>query len=61
MLMHTSDRTFRPLRQAKDRVENAVRRRPQLSIGGVVAVAAIVAFGIWIWPEVHRTIRIHRM
>lgn len=34
--------------------------RPK-SIVGIIFVAALVALGIWAWPELQRTIRIHRM
>jgi hypothetical protein len=38
-----------------------VRERPRLTIGGIVTIGALIAFGIWIWPEMRRTIRMHRM
>jgi len=55
MFMHTPHRMHSLFRQRRD--EHAEAK----VVGTVVAVAAIVVFSIWIWPELHRTIRIHRM
>jgi hypothetical protein len=37
------------------------RRPPIATVAGLVAAGLFVGFAIWAWPEVHRTIRIHRM
>jgi hypothetical protein len=50
-----------PVRRAGAELEAYIADKPKRSIGGVILVGLLIAFGIWVWPEVHRTIRIHRM
>ena len=50
-----------PLARARDDVYDLIHERPRRSLFGVVAVAGLVMFGLWIWPEIQRTIKIHRM
>jgi hypothetical protein len=52
-----AQRLTRPLAEVRQRIECA----PKRTIGVVVAAAVVIAIGIWVWPEVQRTIRIHRM
>jgi hypothetical protein len=61
MFLSTHHQHWKPLQRTRDQIQSAVRDRPQLTVGGVVAVVALVGFAVWIWPELHRTIRIHRM
>jgi hypothetical protein len=49
------------LRRAREDVEDFVHRHPRRSFGGIILLALFGAFAIWIWPELHRTARIHRM
>lgn len=56
MFTHTSRRNHFLARRTRNEDPT-----PTAIAGGVVAVALIVAFGLWVWPELHRTIRIHRM
>jgi hypothetical protein len=57
MLSTTPKRWTRPLAQVTERIENY----PKRTLGIVAAAAVVVAVGIWIWPDLKRTIRIHRM
>jgi hypothetical protein len=57
MSSSTTHRFMQPLAEVRDRIERA----PKSTIGVVVIAAAVIAIGIWVWPEVQRTIRIHRM
>ena len=59
--MRTSNYLLEPVRRARDEVEDLFYERPRRGIGGLILVVALVAIGIWAWPELHRTIRIHRM
>jgi hypothetical protein len=58
MHMRTSDQI---LGQARKDVSQFVHRHPRRSIGGLILLALFGAFAIWVWPEFHRTVRIHRM
>jgi hypothetical protein len=54
----TTQKTWtQPLAAVSERIEN----HPKTSLGLLVAAAVVVAVGIYIWPELKRTIRIHRM
>jgi hypothetical protein len=57
MSPNTTDRLREPLAQVRERIEKV----PKSAVGLVVGVALVVAIGIWVWPEIQRTIRIHRM
>ena len=57
MLSSTHKRLTRPLAQVTERIQN----NPNRTLGIVVAAAMVLAVGIWIWPDLKRTIRIHRM
>lgn len=57
MSQSTTRRFTQPLAEVRDRIERA----PKSTIGVVVVAAAVIAIGIWVWPELQRTIRIHRM
>jgi hypothetical protein len=59
--MRASQRMLEPVRHARDQIEHIVRDRPGFSIGGLVLLALLAAIGIWAWPELRRTIHIHRM
>jgi len=48
-------------RSQHEGVGHYVRERAGLTIGGIVVIGALVALTIWVWPEVQRTIKIHRM
>lgn len=61
MHLRTSNRLLSPITHAGHGVGSMVRERPRLTIGGIVTIGALIAFGIWIWPEMRRTIRMHRM
>ena len=61
MHLHRSNRMLEPVRRAGAELESYVREKPRRSIGGMIFVGLLVALGIWAWPEIHRTIRIHRM
>jgi len=41
--------------------DSAFANHPVWTVMAVVAAAAVIALGIWLWPELRRTIRIHRM
>jgi hypothetical protein len=56
--MRASNQT---LGEARDEVADYVREHPRRSIGGLILIALLGAFAIWVWPEFHRTVRIHRM
>ena len=47
--------------RARGDVQDFVQRHPRRSIGGLILFALFGAFLIWVWPEMHRTARIHRM
>jgi hypothetical protein len=49
------------LRRAERGVEDFLRQRPKSGIGGALLVVLLVAIGVWVWPELKRTIHIHRM
>ena len=59
--MKTSERLLEPLRTARDEVDEFVRERPKSSIFGILLAVGLIGLGIWGWPELHRTIHIHRM
>jgi hypothetical protein len=42
-------------------LESLVRARPKGSIGGLLVLLLLVGIGIWAWPEIKRTVQIHRM
>ena len=58
MFSRTSDRA---LSRAHEDVQDFVQRSPRRSIGALILVALLGAFAFWVWPEFHRTMRIHRM
>lgn len=60
--MHlTTRRLTRPVRHARDEVVEYVTERPRRSIAGIVILGLLIGLGIWAWPELHRTVHIHRM
>jgi hypothetical protein len=38
-----------------------VRERPKRGIASLLVLGFLVALGVWAWPELRRTIHIHRM
>ena len=61
MMMIRSNRLTRPFSNARDEVASTFGRTSGWSIFGVVLALALIAVGVWAWPEVQRTIRMHRM
>jgi hypothetical protein len=61
MHLKTSRHFFDPVSRAAGDVRHYISERPKRSLGSLVFMGLLVWFGIWIWPEVKRTIRIHRM
>ena len=60
--MHlTTRRLTRPIRRASDEIADYVTEQPRRSIAGIVILALLIGLGIWAWPELHRTVHIHRM
>jgi hypothetical protein len=57
MLSTTRKHWPRPLAQVTERIQN----NPRSTISIAASAAVIVAVGVWIWPDLKRTIRIHRM
>jgi hypothetical protein len=49
------------LTRAGDQIQHYVGERPTRSIFGLLLAAILIGIGIWAWPELHRTIHIHRM
>jgi hypothetical protein len=43
------------------RFARTITRQSGWSIGGVVLIAAVIGLGIWSWPEVQRTLKMHSM
>ncbi|HTL31221.1 MAG TPA: hypothetical protein VL282_18460 [Tepidisphaeraceae bacterium] len=61
-MFSVSDRLLRrPRHSAYEEIEEYVRERPKRSIAGLLFIGALVAIGIWAWPELRRTVHIHRM
>ena len=61
MHMRSSRSLMRPAYRAKDQAADYLSERPKSSIAGIILLGLLVAIGIWAWPELHRTIHIHRM
>jgi len=59
--MHSSSRYLKPVRRAGEEIQEYVRERPRQGIAGILLIGVLVALGIWAWPEIHRTVHIHRM
>jgi hypothetical protein len=57
MPMNKTHRLTQPLAGVCERIEDS----PKTSLGILVAAAVIVALGIWVLPDLKRTIRMHRM
>jgi hypothetical protein len=55
--MTTSKRLWKPVNRAGE----FVRETPKRGLAAIVILGLLVAVGIWGWPELHRTIRMHRM
>jgi hypothetical protein len=59
---HPSDlMSSRQARRLASRATDVVRERPGGSIMGLVALVALIAGFIWLYPELRRYIRIERM
>jgi hypothetical protein len=54
-------RMVRSFWHPSEELPHVYQRRPALGIGGIILIGCLVALGVWAWPEVQRTMRIHRM
>ena len=59
--MRASQRMLEPVRHAGDQIQDLVRHKSRFGIGGLVFLGLLVALGVWAWPELHRTVHMHRM
>ena len=59
--MKTSRHLLDPIRHAHRDIEDFVHHRPRSSLGGLIFLGILVALGVWAWPEIRRTVHIHRM
>jgi hypothetical protein len=54
-----------PFRHAREQLEPMFHRHPRHShrggIIGLIFLGLLVGLGIYIWPELQRTVRMHRM
>ena len=61
MRHRTSEYLLEPISRARDGVTGFVRERPKRSLGMILLLGLLVAFGLWVLPEARRTLNIHRM
>ena len=61
VLVGASQRLLEPIRNARDQIEQFAHEKPKLGIGALIILGLLVAIGIWGWPELRRTIHMHRM
>ena len=61
MMMTRSNRLTRPFSNSREEIASTLSRTSGWSIAGVLFALALIALGVWAWPEMQRTIRMHRM
>ena len=54
-------RTQRLLHHLREDLSPAPKHTAKRSLFGLIFLGLLVGLGIWVWPEIRRTVHIHRM